>query len=193
MKNKVLFIGDSYWGSENGTPDYLTRELLVRAPHLLWSFYINSSDRNSPESLIARAPKDIIGQQPEHIVFFLGWDYLQKSSADLTLYFKNLQHLFQEIQHNINPKIIVCTFPAYLYQHDPFLSKKMSQINEWIQTRDSIFSYQIADFLQISQAFFHQAQNKDNPHSRNLIDNSGRLNQLGQVLAGHAILKVFKF
>jgi hypothetical protein len=187
MKHRILFIGDRFWGEQNGTPDYIKRELIIKHPQAAWNFHINTHERNTPEYLLRIAPREIIGFQPGFIVFCIGFEYLkQEQKADAFL--QHIQHLLDEIIHNCQAQLLFCTMPVCLFPSNVFLQKSMQQINEWILTRDKIYKHLVADFDSQCKPFLQAMQNNSAAQPRSILSENGFLNTLGSTLLGHTIL-----
>jgi|GEM_PF-526870 len=185
MLNRYLLIGDSFWGAPTGTADYLADLLLVDFPEIPLSFSINSSSRNTFDSLFRNCPRDIIGRQAGLTVLCIGWEDV-RSPMDETTIIQQGQRLLQEIHHNSPSQIVVTTIPSIQYPQESIQRSKIIAYNEFLR------SFQLPDRLQIIDVDavftkYQELQCKRGEFVRNLFTDSGTLGTLGQMLCARTL------
>jgi len=190
MKNRLLFIGDSFWGEEQGSPEWVSRELITQWPERALNFSILSSPAHTAKSLLQHAPRDIIGKQPGSICFCLGMDWAFRDPG--AEYQDTFDLLIHEIFQNCQAGVAMVTIPAFLFQDQPVLRKHLDNFNKWLRyTLAAKYPLEILDFSAYARTFLKKQE--DQPESekviRNLLNEKDRLNALGQTLLGHLILE----
>lgn len=188
MKNKILYIGDDFWGIDLGTPDYVNRELLIEQTDRPWQFLINTSPKNTTDRLLKNIARDIIGHQPGNLVFMLGSEQL-KNKAKASDIIEELKELLTEIKQTLKANVIICTLPSKLFESEPDLYNEYIKFNEWLHKSSEEFSFQIADFDKSVLEFSIKMNNHDFKFKRNLLNEKKQLNRLGFALLGKTIFK----
>jgi hypothetical protein len=186
MKNRFLFVGDLFWGDENGVPEAVCNGMILKATARPFEFVISSSEQNTLEYLFLQCPRKIIGKQAGTIILCAGHSQIlrRQDTDSICLAYKTL---VTEILHNTHSRLILCTIPEKIFEEDS-TPQRISQIfNEQIRNLKKDFKLEIADF---DRAFSHflsmQAQNED--HIRNLHSSPAQLTSLGKSLFSSLLL-----
>ena len=185
MKNRYLFVGDTFWGVDHGAGNILADLLLVDHAEAPYSFTINSSTRNTLDHLFLNCPREIIGRQAGVSVLCVGWeDLISEASTELVV--AHYRRLMQEILHNSHTSMIALTLPMFQFGPESIQREKGLALNSAIREGFHAERYRVVDFAKACETY-QQAQQARGELARNIFSDSGALNPLGQMLCARTL------
>lgn len=178
MENRILVLADDFFGENGEAASHFSELLLCLAPDLSVQFVLLDPVLIPLETLLQRAPSDIIGKQAGRIVLGLGLRELrlhQKAS----LIFKTYKALLDELLSKTKAHLNLVTLPEEAFKEE------ILQVTEWNQLLKTISHPRITvlDFADRA-AQFKETQLQKGKFARRLYSEDSRATSLCHMLLG---------
>lgn len=178
MENRILVIADDFFGDNGEVASHFSELLLCLASDLSVQFVLPGPVLIPLESLLQRAPSDIIGKQAGRIVLGLGLRELrlhQKASV----IFKTYQVFLEELLSKTKAHLNLVTLPEEAFKEE------ILQVTEWNQLLKTISHPRITvlDFADRA-AQFKETQLQKGKFARRLYSEDSRATSLCHMLLG---------
>lgn len=185
MTHRIQVIGDELFGADGEAAALFSELLLCENPSRPLQFAISASVRFSLDSLLARAPSDILGKQAEWVVLGLGLHEL-KMVADADKAFVPYKALVDDIVSKTSSLLCLLTIPGEAL---PECASFVEEFNEKLKSLKSA-RVRVLDFAEYV-ADYENAQLERGKFARSLYDSSHLPTSLCHVLLGLFIQKNF--
>lgn len=180
MKNRYLFIGDSYWGEQDEVPSLIVNELLLDFPALPLQFTILTSARYTPKHLFETCPREILGRQAGNIILSIGWEDLLVGMRGAELA-SAIMRLVNEIHKNSLARLGVVLPPALAHPLGTLRRRAAQELLDKIQETPCPERCRFLLVDTLLQAY-DQAQSPRGEDCRGLLAEDGTLRPLGKSL-----------
>lgn len=171
MKNRYLFVGDSYLGIEGRAWQLLTELLLCEFPDQPLQFHLNTQTRHTLDSWLHHCSRDIIGKQAGSILLCVGFQDLQNQTP-----IENIELQYSKLIHEIQSNSLAQIYGMTLYAPNLPQAAALNQL-----ILQQFPPHHIVDFHSLCLQY-QKRQAARGEHQRNLLDTQGRLAPLGEML-----------
>lgn len=183
----VVFVGDAWWGVENGVAHKVAHHLLLQHPERDFLFRYGMEEEYPVSQIHADCSRVIIAQRPQAIVCGVGFTDIRlgTSVADFTRVLARLAH---DISTKCSSRVLFCAPPQITFSPN-------TERTELARRYGSAISHICGDngfgFLKLESQFnaFIHSQSKHSGTLYPLHMGNGALSPFGQMFVAHSILR----
>ncbi|MCF0216666.1 MAG: hypothetical protein HUK21_09360 [Fibrobacteraceae bacterium] len=172
MENRILIIGDEFFGDMGEAANHAAEILLCREANRPMQFSINAPAVQSIDQLITRASADIIGKKAGRIVVGLGLRELKHVKGDGQKVALSYQTLAEELVLKTQSKLNFITLPVDLF---PESVSQLNFINETIRGLEQKYPDRVKVFdFAVHSDKFKEKQAERGKFARSIYTEEGK-------------------
>ena len=183
----VVFVGDAWWGVENGVAHKVAHHLLLQHPELDFLFRFALEEQYPVSRIVADCPRIVISQQPQALVCGIGFTDI-KLGTPVEDFARTLGKFAHDLVSKCSTRVVFCAPPKLTFSPD---EERAELARRYGSAISHVCSDNGFDFLklerQCEEFIRRQSRHSGTLYPLRMGDDS--LSPFGQMFVAHSILR----